>query len=387
MFRTKTLYLAVLIASIVFFILYTEPLSLYLMIIILSLPIIMGVCIILAKNSIKVSIKTDSDTATKNEKINVSVNIKNKALIPFTNCTVTIKYNNNLIDIADYISVSIPIHALSDEKISFSIVSNHCGIVSLKAVSVHVYDFLKMFSCRVKPQNVHEVTVLPELYPLNSSRTYNMINSEDSDFFSKHRSGDDPSEIFALKDYVPGDKPNRIHWNLSLKHDELIVRHYSQPISTSILLVLDFCGTPDQDADVLDTAAEIAFSIAFFFAENSIPFNLVYYSCKMNKITLESISDEMDAAIVIKRILTEGPLKKTYFSSSISEVINNYSNVFYITASANNMAEIIKDSYSENFKPIFIEKENSTVNEFEQNKEVTVIPAGKTPQFISDILI
>lgn len=387
MFRTKILYLAILIASIVFFILYTEPLSLYLMIMILSLPIIMGVCIILAKKLIKVSIKTDSDTITKNEKINVSVNIKNKAPIPFTNCTAIIKYHNNLIDIADYISVSIPIHALSSEKISFSIVSDHCGIVNLKVVSVHVYDFLKLFSCRVKPHKTHEITVLPELYPLNSSKAYTMINSEDSDLFSKHKSGDDPSEIFVLKDYVPGDKPNRIHWNLSLKHDELIVRHYSQPISTSILLILDFCGKPDQDADVLDTAAEIAFSIAFFFSENSIPFNLVYYSCKMNKITLESISDEIDATIVIKRILAEGPLKKTYFSSSVKEVINNYSNVFYITASADNMTEIIKDSYSENFKPIFIEKENSAVNEFEQNKEVTVIPAGKTPQFISDILI
>ena len=111
---------------------------------------------------------------------------------------------------------------------------------------------------------MNKITVLPEIYNLNSLYKLNIINTNESSIFSKYKRGDDPSEIFDLKNYLPGDKPNRIHWNLSLKQDNLIVRHYSQPVNSSILVALDFNGiASEKNIRSLDTVSEVFASISF----------------------------------------------------------------------------------------------------------------------------
>lgn len=46
----------------------------------------------------------------------------------------------------------------------------------------------------------------------------------DSDEYSMRHPGDDPSETFALREYVPGDRVRSIHWKLTEKTGEVIVR-------------------------------------------------------------------------------------------------------------------------------------------------------------------
>ncbi len=213
-----------------------------------------------------------------------------------------------------------------------------------------------------------------------------MITTYDSKIFKKHNSGDDPSEIFALKEYVMGDKPNRIHWNLSLKHNELIVRHYSQPVNSSIILIIDFCGTSGADAQALDTAAEVAFSIAFFLTENDIPFKLAYYCKSEDQDRIVNISHEKDITFALNSIFSEGPSKRTNFAINIKEMAQSYSGIFYVTTSSENLSEILKETSYETFRPILIESVKGKKN-IEQNEEITVIPAGGSKQFISEILI
>lgn len=40
----------------------------------------------------------------------------------------------------------------------------------------------------------------------------------------QNRKGNDPSEIFDIKDYTPGDDLRFVHWKLSGKADHLIMR-------------------------------------------------------------------------------------------------------------------------------------------------------------------
>lgn len=388
MFKTKIMYIILFIISIVFFILYNRPLSLYLMIFIAVLPLFLGISALLAKKSIRASIETGSDTAIKNEKINLSVNLRNRTPFPFPNSVVTVEYFNSLLGVRGSMIITVPIHDMCSEKICFSLISDHCGILDVKIKSVRVFDFIKLFSCKIKPGNSYKITVLPEIYPLSSSGSLSLINAEESDIFSKYKSGDDPSEIFALKNYVPGDKPNRIHWNLSLKQDELIVRHYSQPVNSSILLILDFCGTSGKDAQTLDAAAETAFSISFFLSENDIPFKFAYYNHLTEKDIIVSVSDEKDIAPVLKGVFTIGPAEKTDFAVSIKDMLCSCSCIFYVTTSAENLSKILRENDCENLRPIFIDsgsKDNFIRPEFAN--EITVIPAAKAQRFISDILI
>ncbi len=63
--------------------------------------------------------------------------------------------------------------------------------------------------------------------------------SLDSDEFSMVKAGFDPSETFAIREYRPGDRIRQVHWKLSEKFDELMVRDYGLPIQNTILLLLE----------------------------------------------------------------------------------------------------------------------------------------------------
>lgn len=385
---SKFLYFILLIISIMFYILYSEALSFYLLIFTISLPFIMGVCIIAAKFFVSADIEPHSDTAIKNGKISFSLKIRNRTPLPFPNSIVTIEYHNNLINITEKMTISIPIHPLCSEKVTFALTSDYCGILNVSIKSMHIFDFIKLFSCTVKPKKNCEITVLPEIDPVNSSESFSVINAEESDIFSKHKSGDDPSEIFALKSYAQGDKPNRIHWNLSLKHDDLIVRHYSLPVNSSILVILDFCGNASKaDIKTLDTAAQTAFSISFYLSENDIPFKFSYYSRSTGNNIIVPISDQRDITEAMKKIFLSGPSEKTDFALSIRDISHRFSSILYITTSSENLSEVMKESYMGNIRPFLIQGEQLSLAEFERNNEITIISAQKSENGISNIII
>lgn len=285
--------------------------------------------------------------------------------------------------------ISIPIHQVCTEKVDFSLKSDYCGIFNVKIKSIQIFDFIKLFSVRIKNKKTCQITVLPELYPIITANTPSIINTEESNIFSKHKSGDDPSEIFELKDYVQGDKPNKIHWKLSLKHDNYIVRHYSQPISSSILVMLDFSGEPSKRHIIsLDTAAEMAFSILVFFIENETPAKFSYFDAKKGSEEIMPATDISEITTAFKNIFLNYPTKHNSLGSILLDSTQNYSKIFYITYDPNNLSEVYKKNNCENFVPIFIKNlDNDKSPKFEFPENAIIIPAGKTGEIISNILI
>ncbi len=71
------------------------------------------------------------------------------------------------------------------------------------------------------------------------------------------RTGDD---VYALRGYVPGDDPRRIHWPSSARHDDLIVRQAHHPTTSRAIVIIDDRAEP-LGARGLDLAASAAGSV------------------------------------------------------------------------------------------------------------------------------
>ena len=119
----------------------------------------------------------------------------------------------------------------------------HCGLLELRVRRARVYDLLGLFSlpaavpeparllCRPVPAAV-EPPVIPEgLGPRPSP-------------LSAARAG--PGEDYDLREYRPGDPMRSVHWKLSSKWDELIVRERGEAASPLPALTLDRFGTPEE---------------------------------------------------------------------------------------------------------------------------------------------
>lgn len=114
-----------------------------------------------------------------------------------------------------------------------------CGDVRFSCVQIQIRDLMNLFRLKVRPFQEIYTTVYPERLPLQMQLSRTAIGAYRDNGLVQNRKGDDPSEIFDLREYVPGDDIRSIHWKLSGKMDHLILRQASDPFHYHVALLPD----------------------------------------------------------------------------------------------------------------------------------------------------
>ncbi len=129
------------------------------------------------------------------------------------------------------------------------------------------------------------ITVMPKLYEIPLILTPNaMIFNGDSDEYHSEKSGDDPSEIFNVREYRDGDKIRSIHWKQSAKADTLMVKEMSLPLGSSVGLIINSTGNLDL---ILDYIACLSFTLI----NQGCIHTVIWFDSKRNVIRKETLSD------------------------------------------------------------------------------------------------
>jgi hypothetical protein len=87
--------------------------------------------------------------------------------------------------------------------------------------------------------------------------------------------------MLDTRQYIYGDNLKRIHWKLSAKFNELMVKRFQNTCETSSTLILDLKKgslSPEENAVIDDKVIEAAVSIIYYCLHKWIPVNLVFYS-------------------------------------------------------------------------------------------------------------
>jgi uncharacterized protein (DUF58 family) len=80
------------------------------------------------------------------------------------------------------------------------------------------------------------------------------------------RANEDLSAPSDIRAYQQGDAMKKIHWKLSIRKRELIVRKFEEPLMQEVLILMDcsrppFRGNPQAEADIRDALLETAASV------------------------------------------------------------------------------------------------------------------------------
>ena len=59
----------------------------------------------------------------------------------------------------------------------------------------------------------------------------------------------DQSEMYDVREYIPGDDIRSVHWKLSSKVDQLLLRQASDPTHYHVVLLPDFTGKDFEEKD------------------------------------------------------------------------------------------------------------------------------------------
>lgn len=114
-----------------------------------------------------------------------------------------------------------------------------CGETDFRCVRIQAQDLMNLFSrpCRGCP-SVRTV-VYPPRVSVQVSLSRELTGEPRADGLMQNRRGNDPSEMFEIREYLPGDDVRSIHWKLSAKMDKLFLRQASAPAHDYIALLPD----------------------------------------------------------------------------------------------------------------------------------------------------
>lgn len=293
MILTKIFFLFLLIVCIAFYVLYVWDFSIILLIAAASLPVVMFICLLYAKRNIKIGFELLGKTAAKNEAFDIQLCVVNKSFIPIGKAEATIEYYNVFNSQINSIELHFPIQPNNSQRITFQLSSKFCGTIVVRSACVNIYDPLRIFKFSLGKNISESIAILPEGHDIAGFVNQTNRLNEESSIYSEHRPGDDSSEVFDLREYNQGDKLNRIHWKLSSKKDEFIVKEYSLPVDSPAVLFLNlkYDEISEYTLPVFDTLAEILVSLSQFMIENERIHTIVYYNAGNKRFEEVTVTD------------------------------------------------------------------------------------------------
>jgi len=393
----KFFFLIAIIVCIFFYILYLEMFSLVLLIIMLGIPSWAFVTIRTLKRCLKAELSVIGGAAVKNEPFNVQLKMRNRSIFPVGKAMALVRYTNTLSQESSVIELHFPIQARNSQYLTFQLSSKYSGKIHLNVEKFTVYDPLRIFKLNLFKDCETGAVILPSVKDIDGYVNDNTLTLHDSDIFSKHRPGDAPSEVFDMREYKIGDKISRIHWKLSSKKGELIVKDYSFPIDLSVVVFIDFSFSANFGKDsetvlpIFDTVLETAASLSNFLAENERIHTLIAYSHKTNDFEMYTVNGPEDIYMAINKCIEgfDAFNKGKDITDFVKVCELRFSSFTYISAEIpETTVEIIEESFDSPIMNI-ISVINDTASEgrnySDSRAAVTEVPIGKISAAIKEI--
>ena len=182
----------------------------------------------------------------------------------------------------------------------FSFTSRHCGCIRICITAVHLGDVFDLIRLRSNAQASARCTILPHTFPVEIADPAMPNDARDADAYLDVGGGSDFTEVYRLREYVPGDPIRGMHWKLSSKLDTLLYRDPSLAVQRSLLLFWDRART---SPDVADALAEAVFSVSQALSEQGITFTLAVPQADAPQ--LQAITDEQSLLQTLPLLLRD----------------------------------------------------------------------------------
>lgn len=222
--------------------------------------ILFGLCSVLwVYGTLRLSAVPDTQTVIRSSPVNLRIQLHHHGLIPVAPLIL------ELLSASGGTPGEIRLRDIpgKQQSLSFPFSADHVGTFRVGIRACRIEDLLGVFQITKKfNSSESELLVLPAVFstePLTLSP-----GDPGSDIMA--RATEDLSAPSDIRSYQSGDPMKKIHWKLSLRQGELLVRKFDEPVLQDVLMLMDCSrppswGHPEAEADVRDALLETAASV------------------------------------------------------------------------------------------------------------------------------
>ena len=211
-----------------------------------AVPLLFLLLAIPSMRALSLTLHADSHV-TKGAKGTLQLCFKSRSWLPAARVRVLLRVENRFTGEAETRVLNCCSVDNSSQEIPFQ--TSLCGLLRFRVLRWECRDALGLFAVRKKAPAEVSCTVLPPAVSPETVPDWENALHTEARFKPKHGGGF--SEEHDLREYRPGDPANSIHWKLSSKTDDLIVREALIQENQQIFLVLSHAGKEDRGLEIL----------------------------------------------------------------------------------------------------------------------------------------
>lgn len=220
--------------------------------------------------------------------------ITNKKRFPVTRMKALIIVEDTITESVKKSWMKLPEIPFGEVSLTNNIIFPGTGnyIISLK--KLRIYDVTGLLHTDIIIKSMERVSVMPKLYdvPVRLTEATKNFYGE-SDVFDEHKPGHDKSGLFQVREYQKGDRIQNIHWKMTAKQDELMVKEHLLPKSCPVVFFLDYHPIKKSKKNKRETSyLEAAVSISFSMMDAGCSHYIVWYDRDENDIIRLRVDDE-----------------------------------------------------------------------------------------------
>lgn len=155
------------------------------------------------------------------------------------------------------------------ERFSLPLSAACCGKISISLASCQVKDVFGFYKMPLAHASyASSYCVYPPVSDLAVQTAHADRATSSGATYDPHRHGQDPTEVFETREYRDGDSMKAVHWKLSARFDDLMVREPSRPTDYDVMVVA--YARNANATEVLNATLSLAASVSLAFVREGV---------------------------------------------------------------------------------------------------------------------
>lgn len=242
-------YLLFVAAALLFYVMFTGWLAGYVLALVVLLPVMSlllslpGIC------GLRVSLRPGA-AGRRGQPVKVALQVRNRTHMPVGRIALRLVCENKLTGERIRESIHLPPDC-GDGAVGRALAAHNCGVVQCRARFLRAYDLLGLFPIPLRPVPGASLLIRPEGAGAPPPSLAQEARGEETVRREKGVS----LEEYAVREYREGDSLRSVHWKLSSKLEQLVVREAEGGQQADLLLLFDCWGPPERLDRLLDRVA------------------------------------------------------------------------------------------------------------------------------------
>ena len=242
--------------------------------------------------------------------VGVNIKIRNKGVLPAGKVEVQVKNKNVLHKNGKSQWIAFEDVSAGERNYSIKMELKGAGCHEISLTQMKIYSLFGLICLKRKCRDFSSVLVMPEVYSANVQITEAVRNFlGDADVYDDFRPGHDSGETFEIRAYREKDKLQSIHWKLSAKMDDLMVKENSLPKACAVVLMLELRPLQSKTLRKKEIEAgaylDLAATLSFALMDQKCPHYVTWYSEEKEGIRRIRVDDEESFYLFLDAYLRE----------------------------------------------------------------------------------